>query len=165
MDRFPDDLAQVLTPAGRELLEGRGEAAGVLGRAPFYSSTALIDPEFARAAVAILERAFGDIMWEIDVGLPSAKSSTKAGFDTLPKVSRMLSTPQNAKVGDDHTWKRAEDCGLVSMLTSASYVKFVGALCGHPVEGPATMQGTATARRWLVLNTFVHPGLGPSQAY
>ena len=139
MERFPDDLSEILTPLGRELLEGCGEAAGVLQRVPFYASSALIEPAFARAAAGILQRAFGDILWELNVGLPSAKSSPKANFDTLPKVARMLSTPHDAQVGDD-TWKRAEGCGLIAMLGSPSYVRFVAALCGHPVDGPAGMQ-------------------------
>lgn len=238
MTRFPAELTEILTPKGRDLLEGKGADAGVLGRQPFYFSTELIEPSFAREAPRILERAFGELMIEMNAALPSAKSAVAAGADRLPKVTRCLTTPQGAQQGDP-VWVRGEECGLIPMLTSGSYARFVAALCGHPVEGPATMQalclrpgdyagphtdhhpeheetrdgytdvhltfctpgveqqyivyarerhfsdmvdisrggtvtayrlplwhyttpmqGSAEARRWLVLNTFVHPGMG-----
>lgn len=139
MDRFPEDFAELLTPRGRALADGRDAACGSLQREPFFTALDLLDAKASAAIPALLSRVFDAHLVELNRMLPAAKNSTASHLEVLPKTVRLLTTPMDGGT-ESPVYVAAEECGLVAMLNSKSYVELVEALCGHPVSGPITMQ-------------------------
>ena len=142
LTRFPSEFEAVLTPRGRRLLAGKdAPGVGVLGRERFFSSAALIKPEWARAGAAILAAAFGDLLVENTRALPPATDAPLPNDDRLPKVGRMQSVPGSRGAMENTVqFQRGVACGIVGMLRSPGFFAFVEALAGRSVEGPNTLQ-------------------------
>jgi hypothetical protein len=132
MERFPSELADILTPRGRAVLEGRDTICGVLLREPFAVATDLLDADFCRAAPGILARAFDGVLVRHDQKLPSNRTT-----DRLGKVGRVLTTTEDPT---GPIAQRAADCGLLAMLGSPSYIAFCSALSGRAHDAPSTLQ-------------------------
>jgi hypothetical protein len=132
MERFPSELADILTPRGRAVLEGRDALCGVLTREPFAVADDLLDPDFSRRAPDILARAFDGVLVRQDCKLPSNRSNER-----LSKVGRVHTTTDepNGPIA-----QRAADCGLLALLRSSSYLAFCAALSGRDLDGPMTLQ-------------------------
>jgi hypothetical protein len=134
--RFPDELEDLLSARGRRVLSGRDpHAKDALARGAFYTATGLIHARWARDGAALLQRAFGDLMVDLERSLPNPFSSVATGMELLPKVCRMLTSPTTAEA-----FTRAQDCGLYALMKSDSYRAFAQVLAGRPVRGPDHLQ-------------------------
>ena len=142
LTRFPSEFEALLTARGRRLLTRKAApGVGALSRERFFSSAALIKPEWARAGAAILASAFGDLLIENTLALPPATEALLPNHDRLPKVGRMQSVPSSRGAMENSVqFQRGVACGVVDMLRSPGFFAFVEALAGRSVEGPNTLQ-------------------------
>ncbi len=138
MTRFPSDFAEVLTERGRRLLDGREPTlVGALSRTALVVADDLIQPGVAQAAPALLERAFGGGLVEMNRRAPTPQAAGAAEAEALPKVGRVMSSPYD---GEGAATLPDDAAGLSAMLRSAAYHGFVERLCGYPVRGPMASQ-------------------------
>jgi hypothetical protein len=133
---FPRDFEELLTPAGRRVLEGRHPLSGTLatGRTRFVGATGLLHAGRSRAMARLLERTLGEVMSPMSQPNPRSAMSrmTVAYSERLPKTVR-------ARTGLlDHTDSRARDragsSGLLALLRSPSFHAFAEALSGYPLR-------------------------------
>lgn len=139
MKRFPAEFEALLSAKGRRLLKGRDSAWGALSRAPFFSSTELLERKALPHCTRLLAKAFTDLLVEQTTALPAANSAPFSHYDRLPKVGRQLTVPM-AESTETVAFARAQECGLAEMMFSGSYRAFCEALAGQALEGPATAQ-------------------------
>src|ERR1700754_3104542 len=94
MQKFPAEFADLLTPKGRRILDGRTtDLAGTLA-APnrfFVALTGAIAAAKARAVPALLERRLAPQMVNLASAIPpqSITNQTRNYQERLPKVARM----------------------------------------------------------------------------
>lgn len=139
MDRFPSDFSELLSERGRRLLDGREPSlVGALSRSALVVADDLLEPALARAAPALLERAFGAGLTELNNPPPAANAGLVAHAEALPKVGRVMSSPVDADAAA--TLPQDDAAGLSELLRSKAYHAFVERLCGYPVRGPMASQ-------------------------
>jgi hypothetical protein len=134
MKRFPSEFEALLSSSGRRLLHGRHAARGALLRAPFFTTTGLLDERQLSPCRALLARSFTELLIEQTRRLPPANSATQPNADLLPKVACMQTVTPATRV-DMPEYQRSVECGLVAMLESASFSAFAEALAGEPLDG------------------------------
>jgi hypothetical protein len=145
MRRFPDEFADLLTPAGRALLTGRGRHAGVLAdpRTRFVALGGLVDRRQARAVSALLDRHLLPHLRLMAQPIPPETiwEETRNYAERLPKTMRQQTThldnPRSA------AFRVARDVGLVACLRSESYRVFAAALAGRPLKRKYGLQALA----------------------
>lgn len=136
MRRFPVEFADLLTAKGRRILEGRDAASrGALTSPdrPFLALTGLIDPDTARAAWALLDRALSPHMAELSQPIPpdSIAGQTRNYQERLRKTARVRTAYLERRGGK--AWAAADRIGLIAMTGSASFRRFVEVLAGRPL--------------------------------
>jgi hypothetical protein len=145
MRRFPDDFAELLTPAGQALLAGRGRHAAVLAdpRTRFVALAGLVDVRQAREAAALLEKALKPHLRVMAQPIPPETiwEETQNYAEQLPKTMRQqtahLDNPRSA------AYAVAKDIGLISCLRSESYRAFAAALAGRSLKKKYGLQALA----------------------
>lgn len=136
MKTLPKEFAGLLTAEGRKVLSGRHALSGTLatGKTRFVAAEGLIDAKKARGVAALLDRAIGDKLMPMEQPIPrSATWGMKVAYkEKLPKTVRV----QTAIIDDEKSpaRKRAEEIGLIAMLTSPSFHAFAEALSGYPLR-------------------------------
>ncbi|GMU59432.1 MAG: hypothetical protein AMXMBFR34_11950 [Myxococcaceae bacterium] len=134
--RFPDEFEALLSARGRRVLRGKDDRArGALSRGAFFTGEGLVHSRWAHHGAELLEQAFGELMTELVRELPSPFGSVASGMELLPKVCRMWTSPTTPEA-----LARSEECGLLQMLRSDSYLAFAHVLAGRPVRGPEHLQ-------------------------
>jgi hypothetical protein len=136
---FPPEITGLLSAAGRRLMAGRHLLAGALRSSNFVAAKGLLDARLSRAIPELLKVTFEDLLVPLEQRTPDAFASQVMGGELLRKTVRVLTTP-TANPPDPTLWKRANDCGLVPMLQSTSFRRFIEALAGFALVGPAGMQ-------------------------
>lgn len=158
MKHFPHEFEALLSPAGREVLEGRHPAAGALARDGFLAQQGLLESALLAGCRALLAEAFASMLVESGRPLPPASSSRESFEDTLPKVGRLLSVPMDA-LARPRLLATAADIGLLQLLESESFRRFSERLAGRPL-GPL-LEGQVLANRpgdYAGPHTDHHPG-------
>lgn len=127
--RFPNQFADLLSRNGRAVLSGRRRREG-----RFFAGRGLIDPARARACLALLERAFPDVLGRIDEPIPldATWGLTENYAERLPKTARVSTAMLESR--RSRAYRRAEETGLVAMLRSESFHAFAEALNGSPLR-------------------------------
>lgn len=137
MKSFPQEFEALLTKTGRRVLAGRHSAlSGVLarGKSRFVGAEGLLEGKKSRALAQLLERALGDFMAPMEQPIPrSATWGMKHAYkEKLPKTvmvsTAMLDDAKSPARG------RAEEIGLIAMLSSKSFHAFAEALSGYPLR-------------------------------
>lgn len=144
MTQFPHEFEDLLSPAGREVLEGRHSAVGALSREGFLAQHGLLNPAMLAGCRELLAQAFTQMLIETSRPLPPANSSKESFEDTLPKVGRLLSIP----MGDfsrARVISAATHIGLLQMLESKSFHRFCEQLSGRRLG--ELMEGQVLANR------------------
>jgi hypothetical protein len=129
--RFPTEFEALLSPLGRRILAGKvPKLKGALGRTGILAIPELIDARIAKAAPALLEKAFGDVM--------PVMSKTVPPHDVLLRKTARARATSNDPTGPAAV--RGLECGLIECLRSESYKRFAELLAGEKLWGPHTMQ-------------------------
>jgi hypothetical protein len=136
MRRFPSEFAELLSPKGRRMLEGRDSPGLALsaGGDRFLATPGVIDPRLARACERLLEAKLGPTLTRMEDPIPadSVVGMSRDYSELLPKTVRV----QTALLGSrrSRAYRAAEDVGLVSMLRSESFRAFAARLVGRPLR-------------------------------
>lgn len=127
MDRFPAEFRELLSPAGRRVLDGKL----ALRAEPFLARSDLLAPGKAKAAFALLERALGPVVKPMERTIPpeSILNQTRNYQERLPKTVRVRTADLDASRGKAREAARAT--GLAAMLLSPSFCDFAEALAGR----------------------------------
>lgn len=141
MKRFPSEFEAMLSPRGRRVLAGQDPACGVPAKgARFVSAHTLLAPAMARGALAVLERTFPDVLELMERPIPpSALAGMRRNYqESLPKTVRNRTAYLDST--RSKAWRRAQDCGLVGMLRSESFHRFVEQLSGYALQSKPGVQ-------------------------
>lgn len=150
MRRAPQEFADLLTPRGRRLLEGRlPGTCGALGRpgAPFVALGGLLEPGRAAALRDLLDtRLLGTLVrMEDPIPAESVSGMVHNYAELLPKTVRVRTALLESRRA--RSFQVAEEVGLVRLLRSESFRRFAEALAGAPLR-----------RRWGVQALCYGPG-------
>lgn len=132
MKRFPAEFADLLTPKGCRILEGKTELR-VDGETPFAALGGLIASETARDAWRLLDRALGPHVVPLAQPIPpeSITGQTRNYQERLRKTARMRTAYLERR--GSKAWEAAERIGLVAMTGSSTFRRFVEALADRPL--------------------------------
>ena len=142
MPTLPREFADLLTPAGLRVLEGRSALAGALLDPPtrFVASPRLIDHRQATRVLAVLERSLRPTLEEMALPIPpqTITEMTANYAEWLPKTGRVLTAYLDRRRSP--SYRRAEEVGLVALLQSESFGRFATALAGRHLRRRWGMQ-------------------------
>jgi hypothetical protein len=133
--RFPRDFADLLTPRGRRLLEGRDAAAAdALTRSTFASAAGVIDAAKAARLRALLEASLAPHLVALAQGIPpeSITGQTRNHQERLIKTVRVRTAYLERKGAK--AWRAAERIGLIAMTGSESWHRFAEVLAGRALD-------------------------------
>jgi hypothetical protein len=133
----PRDFSDLLTPAGRRVLDGR--APGLCGaladpKRRFIALDGLIKKGAAEALRQLLEREMLPLLAPLAMPIPPETiwEMEKNYEEWLPKTVRAkTATLENRR---SKSYRRAREIGLIDLLTSASFVAFAEAVAGRALD-------------------------------
>jgi len=137
MKTVPSEFADLLTPRGRRILEGRDkDACGALmqpGRR-FVALSGVLDARKAAACRDALEKALRDTLTAMEDPIPpeSIWGMTENYAEQLPKTVRVRTALLESR--RSRSWRAAEEVGLVGMLHSQSFAAFAAAVSGRALR-------------------------------
>jgi hypothetical protein len=137
MKRFPTEFADLLTPKGRRILDGRDARLRDALADPdrfFVAIGGAIDPRAARAAHALLERHMLATLVPLAAAIPDGSiwNQTRNYQERLPKTARARTAYLEQRRG--RAWRAAEEIGLIGMMRSASFRAFAASVSGRPLD-------------------------------
>ncbi len=135
MNRFPREFADLLTPRGRRMLEGRDPAAaGALREGQFIELWGAVAAAKARAARALLETHMAPHLAALDRGIPpeSITGQTRNHQERLVKTVRVRTAYLERR--GSQAWRAAERIGLVAMTGSESWLRLAEMLAGRALD-------------------------------
>lgn len=136
MPALPKDFADLLSPRGRRLLDGRGPLAGALAdpRTRFVATAGLVDPRQAARIRRELERALTGKLERIDTPVPPEATwdMTRNYAELLPKTALVWTAYLESK--REAAWGAAQDIGLIELLRSPAFHRFAEAIAGRPLR-------------------------------
>jgi hypothetical protein len=140
MKTFPSEFADLLTPKGRRILEGRDrKVCGALLQPGqrFVALGGVLEARKALACRELLEKALRDSLTEMEDPIPpeSIWGMTENYAELLPKTVRVRTALLESR--RSRSWRAAEEVGLVGMLRSESFAAFA-----------ASVSGRALRRKW-----------------
>jgi hypothetical protein len=150
MRTFPTEFAELLTPRGRRILEGRDKrVCGALldPTRPFLALTDVVDVRRATACRELLERAMPGTLMRMEDPIPedSLHGMTENYAELLPKTVRVRTALLESR--RSRSWKAADEVGLIAMLRSQSFAAFAAAVSGRELR-----------RRWGIQLLCYGPG-------
>ncbi|WP_205525641.1 hypothetical protein [Pyxidicoccus trucidator] len=134
---FPADFAELLTPKGRRILEGRDrEVTGALldPERPFVALQGVIDLRKATACRDALDAALRDTLVPMEDPIPhdSISGMTMNYMELLPKTVRnRTALLENRR---SRSYRAAEAVGLTDMMRSDSFAAFAAAVTGRALR-------------------------------
>jgi len=137
MPLIPRDFADLLTPAGRRVLDGRDPAiCGALAdpRRRFIVLEGLVKQSAAEALRRVLEREMLPLLSEMALPIPPETiwEMQKNYEEWLPKTVRVKTASLESKRAKSYV--RAKELGLIALLSSESFVAFAEAVAGRPLQ-------------------------------
>ena len=137
MTLIPREFADLLTPAGRRVLDGRDKAiSGSLAdpRRRFIAAEGLIKKTAAEALRRTLEREMLPLLSELALPIPPETiwEMEKNYEEWLPKTVRAKTASLESKRAKSYI--RAKELGLVDLLSSDSFVAFAEAVAGRALN-------------------------------
>lgn len=134
MRRAPAELAELLTPKGRRLLEGRTSLEPLTRERPFRSVRDVVDPKKAVALRDLIDRSLSGALTRMEDPIPewTIAAMQENYAELLPKVVRVrtaLLESRRAKA-----FKIAEEIGLIALLRSESFAQLAEALAGKRLQ-------------------------------
>jgi hypothetical protein len=137
MKRFPAEFAELLTPKGCRILEGRDPKLRDALAPPdrfFVAIGGAVDRTAARAAHALLERHMLATLAPLAAAIPDGSiwNQTRNYQERLPKTARARTAYLERRRG--RAWQAAEEIGLIAMTCSPSFRAFAEAVSGRPLD-------------------------------
>lgn len=137
MRRAPPEFADLLTPRGRRILEGRDRAtAGALLEPSrrFLGIAGALDREKARALRDLIDRSLRDVVVEMADPIPewTVRAMEQNYAELLPKTVRVRTALLESRRA--RSFRIAEQIGLVRLLRSETFAHFAQALAGRPLK-------------------------------
>ncbi|HVY98219.1 MAG TPA: hypothetical protein VHA35_01875 [Dongiaceae bacterium] len=137
MAPVPRDFADLLTPAGRRVLDGR--ASGICGaladpRRRFIALEGLVKKSAAERLRKLLEREMLPLLSPMAMPIPPETiwEMEKNYEEWLPKTVRVkTATLDNRR---SRSWRRAAEIGLIDLLASPGFVAFAEAVAGRALD-------------------------------
>ena len=135
--RFPTQFADLLTPRGRRILEGRDpETCGALldPTRPFVALQGVIDVKKATEARDVLDAALRDTLVTMEDPIPedSISGMVENYTEALPKTVRVRTALLESR--RSRSWRAAEAVGLVALLRSDTFAGFAAAVSGRALK-------------------------------
>lgn len=133
MRRFPKEFEALLKPSALKRLK-KSTLTLRETQERFMAQNGLIDAKVASAAANLLQRAFGDCLQVMEEPIPewTVRAMQQNYAELLPKTVRVRTALMESK--KSKAWARAQDIGLVDMLTSASFKAFAETLSGYALK-------------------------------
>ncbi|MCP3097549.1 hypothetical protein LZ198_01525 [Myxococcus sp. K15C18031901] len=137
MKRFPNEFADLLTPKGRRILDGKdASVTGVLldPARRFVSLAGVVDVTKATRCRDLLDAALRETLVPMEDPIPhdSISGMTMNYMELLPKTVRVRTALlENRRT---RSWKAAEQVGLVAMLHSETFAAFAAAVSGRTLR-------------------------------
>ena len=143
MNQFPSDFADLLTPLGRRIVQGKDPEFKSLfasSEARFLLLTGLIDREKARACIRLLDR---HIYRFLSVASSRIEADSIAGMkqdhgEVLEKVFRLKTAFLSKKSA--RSYVAADKVGLLRTLRSESFGRFAEMVTGLQLAKPPSLQ-------------------------
>jgi hypothetical protein len=137
MKTFPSEFADLLTPKGRRILEGRDrDACGALLKPGqrFVALTGVLDAKKAAACRDLLESSLEKTLTPMEEPIPPESIwGMKENYEELlPKTVRVRTAMLESR--RSRSWAVAERVGLVRLLRSDSFAAFAAAVSGRPLR-------------------------------
>jgi hypothetical protein len=134
---IPTEFEDLLSPAGRRVLAGRDPAiSGALGdpKRRFIACEGLIKKTAADALRKVLEREMRPLLSPMAMPIPPETiwEMRKNYEEWLPKTVRVQTATLENNRAKSHA--RAEELGLIALLTSESFVAFAEAIAGRSLK-------------------------------
>lgn len=150
MKHVPREFAELLTPAGRRILDGRDKRiTGALGNPdrPFLALTTAVDRKKAEALRNLLDHALKDALTLMEDPIPewTIRAMEENYAELLPKTVRVRTALLDSRRA--RAYRIAEEIGLVALLRSPSFAAFAEVLAGRPLR-----------RRWGIQTLCYFPG-------
>ena len=134
---IPAEFEDLLTSAGQRVLSGR--AAGICGaladpKRRFIALDGMIRKSRAEALRKAMEREMLPLLSPLAMPIPSETiwEMAKNYEEWLPKTVRVRTATLESR--RSKAWRRAQEIGLVDMLTSESFVAFAEAIAGRALK-------------------------------
>lgn len=143
MTAFPRQFADLLSPKGRRVLDGRDPAfAGALAETDrFFAALAgAVDRVKAGRALAALEAELRPHLRRMERGIPpeSISGQTRNHQERLIKTVRVSTAFLDRR--SSAAWRAAERIGLIAMTASDSWHRFAEVLAGRGLDRRAGRQ-------------------------
>lgn len=142
MDRFPSDFADLLTPKGRRILDGRRKeaAAALVAERPFLFLDGMVDRDRVEAAARLLERAMAPLLEPMIRAIPfeSITGQTRNHQERLIKTVRVRTAWLERR--GSRAFDAAERIGLVAMTRSDAWRGFAEAVSGRALDPRSGVQ-------------------------
>jgi hypothetical protein len=136
MRRFPRELADLFSPAGRRFLHRPHRLWGALSREGrrFIAFSSFVDRSKSGTCLALLEKAFPSTLTRMERPVDPLVTwgMTENYSEQLPKTARVSTALLQSK--KSRAYDVAEDVGLIRMLQSPSFHEFAEKLNGRPVR-------------------------------
>ena len=150
MKTFPSEFAELLTPKGRRILEGRdNDACGKLLKPGhrFVALGGVLDARKAAACRDALDASLESTLTRMEDPIPpeSIFGMTENYEELLPKTVRVRTALLESR--RSRSWAAAERVGLVEMMRSESFAAFAAAVSGR-----------ALRRKWGIQALCYGPG-------
>jgi hypothetical protein len=134
MKKAPAEFAELLTPRGRRLLDGKGRLAPLTADRPFLGLTGLIEAQRAEALRDLIDRSLGGALTPMEDPIPDwTISQMRENYsELLPKAVRVktaLLESRRAKA-----YRIADEIGLLRLLRSQTFHQFAQALAGRTLK-------------------------------
>ncbi len=135
MKRFPSELEDLLSPAGKRVLAGK-HLHGILSDPTqrFCAERGLLSRARCDEALALLERRMLPVLTPLEAKIPpeTIYAQKKNYTELLPKTSRVRTAYLERK--RERGYAVAEEIGLIQMMRSESFVAFCTALAGRKLR-------------------------------
>jgi hypothetical protein len=134
MRRAPTEFAELLTPKGRRLLEGRTRLEPLHPDRPFRSVRDLVDPARAAALRDLIDRTLEGALVRMDDPIPdwTLAEMEENYSELLPKAVRVRTALLESRRAK--SYRLAQEMGLVGMLRSDSFRQLAQVLSGGRLQ-------------------------------
>jgi len=134
MKTAPAEFADLLTPKGRRMLEGRAAGEPLTPGRPFLAVSGAVDAKKASGLRDLIDRSLRGVLTRMEDPIPAwtiADMQENYG-ELLPKAVRVKTALLESRRA--RAYRIAEEIGLLRLLRSSSFKAFSEVLAGRPLQ-------------------------------
>lgn len=134
MRTAPAEFAELLTPKGRRLLEGKLSPARLTVERPFVAVSGAVDAKKAAGLRDLIDRSLKDVLTEMEDPIPdwTIAEMRENYAELLPKAVRVKTALLESRRA--RAFRIADEIGLLRLLRSESFARFAQVLAGRPLQ-------------------------------